>query len=308
MSAALAAAAAIASAGAPRAAPVTTPHVKSELVAETTGVAPGSTVYVAVAQSLEKGWHTYWRNPGDAGEATKIAWTLPSGWRAGDIVWPAPRRLPVGPIMNYGYEGKVLLPVPIEVPAGAKPGASATLSAVVDYLVCAQVCIPGSATLSLTLPVVAGVPAADPRWGGAIARALAAAPKPAGLAATFQHAGSRLDPRRRRAPLAGTADADAYFYPYDATLIDHGKPELVERGPRGLTLTMTPGTAFAKPPGPSLASGVLAVGGQAYEVTAAPGPPMAGRGAWSAGAPGRRIGWPLRRPCWRPWAWRSSAA
>src|SRR5689334_13174402 len=78
--------------------PATTPHVTARLAAETTGAAPGSTLYAAVILTAEKGWHTYWRNPGDAGEATKIAWTLPAGWRAGDIVWPAPKRLPVGPI------------------------------------------------------------------------------------------------------------------------------------------------------------------------------------------------------------------
>jgi thiol:disulfide interchange protein len=258
------------------AAPVATPRMTSELVAETAGAAPGSTVYVAVAQSLEKGWHTYWRNPGDAGEATRIAWTLPTGWRAGDIVWPAPKRLPVGPIMNYGYEGKVLLPVPIQIPAAVKPGSPATLTAVVDYLVCAEVCVPGSATLSLTLPVVAGLPASDPRWGAAIARTLAAAPKPAGLDATFRHLGANLVLAVAGAPLKGTAGADAYFYPYDDTLIDHGKPQAVERGARGLTLTMTAGGAFKKTAAPASASGVLAVGGKAYEITATPGPPPAG--------------------------------
>src|SRR5712671_5056044 len=76
--------------------PVSTPHVTSELVAQTRGAAPGSTVFVAVAQHLDKGWHSYWRNPGDAGEATSLTWTLPTGWGAGGIVWPSPKRLPVG--------------------------------------------------------------------------------------------------------------------------------------------------------------------------------------------------------------------
>ncbi len=271
-----------------RAAPVTTPHVVSELVAQSDGAAPGSTVYVAVAQSLEKGWHTYWRNPGDAGEATKIAWTLPAGWRAGDIVWPAPRRLPVGPLMNYGYEGKVLLSVPIEIPATARPGDSASLKAVVDYLVCAEVCIPGSATLTLNLPVVAGLPAADPRWGPAIAAALAAAPKPAGLTATFQNAGSRLTLAVAGAPLAGTAGADAYFYPYDDTFIDQSRPEAVQRGARGLTLAMTAGSAFKKTPAAASAAGVLAVDGAAYEITATPGAPPAG--SFGLGPPAKSAG------------------
>src|ERR1700722_8075935 len=89
--------------------PVTTPHVASELIAQTAGAAPGSTAWVAVVITPDKGWHTYWRNPGDAGEATKITWTLPAGWRAGDIVWPTPERLPLGPIMNYGFEGRTVL-------------------------------------------------------------------------------------------------------------------------------------------------------------------------------------------------------
>ena len=138
--------------GPARGAPSATPHVTSDLVAQTRGAAPGSTIYVALAQTLDKGWHTYWRNPGDAGEATKITWTLPAGWRAGDIVWPAPKRLPVGPIMNYGYDGKVVLASPIEVPASATTGQSVALQAVVDYLVCADVCIPGRATVRLVLP------------------------------------------------------------------------------------------------------------------------------------------------------------
>ena len=194
---------AAAQAGLAGAAPSATPHVVSELVAQTRGAAPGSTIWVALAQTLEKGWHTYWRNPGDAGEATRITWTLPAGWRAGDIVWPAPNRLPVGPIMNYGYEGKVLLASPIEVPAGATPGQNVTLQAVADYLVCADVCIPGQATVRLVLPIVAGAPPADPRWGRAIADTLADAPKPAGLEAGFQAAGGRLKIAVAGAPLAG---------------------------------------------------------------------------------------------------------
>src|SRR5438445_8860001 len=112
----------LAVAAAASAAPVQALHLKAELAAETTGAAPGSTVWVALAQDIDKGWHTYWRNPGDAGEPTRIAWTLPAGWRAGDIVWPAPGRFllgkPPNALMNYVYERKVLLPVPIEVPAG----------------------------------------------------------------------------------------------------------------------------------------------------------------------------------------------
>ena len=154
---------------------------------QTQGAAPGSTLYVALVQNIDTGWHTYWRNPGDAGEPTKITWTLPAGWRAGDIVWPAPKRLPVGPLMNYGYEGQALLPVPIEVPADAKVGADRRTSP--PRRSCWSA--PTSAcrrtpSLTLDVPVVAGAAPADPTWGAAIANALAAAPKPSGLTATYQ--------------------------------------------------------------------------------------------------------------------------
>ena len=246
-----------------------------------TSAAPGSTVWVAVDQTYDKGWHSYWRNPGDAGEATTIAWTLPAGWRAGDIVWPAPKRLPVGPIMNYGYEDKVLLPVAIQVPASARPGQSATLAAVVDFLVCADVCVPDRATVTLTLPIRAGPPSADAHWGAVIDRALAATPKAAGLTGVFQAQAGALKLAITGRLLAGASDADAYFFPYDDKLIDHSKPQGVERGPEGLTLTLTPGTAFAHGATPAAAAGVLSIDGKAYEVTAKPGalpPDAAGLG------------------------------
>ncbi len=257
---------------------VSTPHAATELVAETTAAAPGSTIWVAVTQTLDRGWHTYWRNPGDAGEPTTIKWTLPDGWRAGDTTWPTPHRLPVGPIMNYGYEGKVTLPVPLQVPASAKTGEVARLTAVVDYLVCAEVCVPGTATVNLSLPVTNGTPTADPVWGPVIADTLAGAPKPAGLTAAYQVTPAGLRLAIAGDTLAGRAARDAYFYPYDETLIDHGKPEVVDRGPRGLTLSMTAGAAFAKGARPAAAVGVLALDGRAYEVSAEPGPFPPGSG------------------------------
>ena len=287
----LAALALLLSAAPALAAPVASPHLTTELVAQTIGAAPGSTVYVAVVQAIDKGWHTYWRNPGDAGEATTLKWTLPAGWRAGDIVWPAPKALPLGPIMNYGYEGRSVLAVPVEIPANAKPGTSATLKVGVDYLVCADVCVPGSATVDLTLPVVAGAPPADPHWGKLIGDALAAAPKPAGLAATFQRVGAALKIAVTGAPLAGADAADAYFYPYDDKLIDHAKPQGIERGPQGLTLTLTPGADFG-PTGavPKSADGVLALDGKAYEISATPGPPPAGAAGLGPPKPGAKLG------------------
>src|ERR1700744_4866023 len=99
------------------AAAVKSEHMTAELVAQGEAV-PGGDTYVAFDQKMEPGWHTYWRNSGDAGMPTTIVWTLPSGWKAGDIVWPAPAKLPDGPLMGFGYEGEILLPLAPTAAAG----------------------------------------------------------------------------------------------------------------------------------------------------------------------------------------------
>jgi len=256
---------------------VKTEHNAVELVPETVAAAPGGTLYVALRQVITPGWHTYWRNPGDAGQATSLTWTLPSGWSAGDIVWPAPEQDLTGPIMNYVLTGQVYLPVPIAVPATAKPGDTVTLKAAVSWLVCKDVCIPEDADLTLTLPVTAGTPTTDPSYGQAIAQTLADAPKPAGLEARFQVQGAILKLAATGGPLKGADVAHAYFFPYDGTVIDHAKAQSAQAGPDGVTLTIPAGYAFSHGKPPTEMVGVLSLGrGQAYEIDAKLGPLASG--------------------------------
>lgn len=257
------------------AAPVDTGHLEAQLVARDATVAPDSTAYVALVQQIDKGWHTYWRNPGDSGEPTKIEWTLPAGWKAGDIVWATPHKLPFGPLTNYGYSDEVILPVGIEVPAGQAAG-PVTLSAVAKFLVCEQICIPEEARLSITLTVAEGAPKADDRWGAKVAQALEAAPKEAGLTGAYQWTGGKLTLAVAGAPLKGADMAGAWFFPYAPATIDHAKDQTVERGPDGLTITIPPGYAFEAGQPPAAFDGVLTVGDKAYVVTSVQGPPPAG--------------------------------
>jgi thiol:disulfide interchange protein len=251
------------------------PHARVRLVADTRAATPGSTLQVAIVLDQDSGWHTYWRNPGDAGEATQIAWTLPAGWQAGAIVWPLPRRLPLGPIMNYGYEGRAVLPVPISVPAGAKPGSPAHLVAKVDYLICAEVCVPGEAIANLDLPIAAGPAPQDPQGHALIAGALASTPRAGAVTATFQRAGAAVRLSIGGAALAGTDAGNAYFFPYSSASIDQAKAQPIERGPRGVTVSLTPGADFTGKTPTSLA-GVLVVDGRGYDVAASQGAPIAG--------------------------------
>jgi len=264
--------AALAFSGLAMAQPVNTGHLTAELVPAAQGIAPGQTIHVALRQKIQKGWHTYWRNAGDSGEATKVAWTLPPGWTASDFTWPAPHRLPVGPLTNYGYENEVMLPVALTAPAAAKPGSTVSLKAAAAFLVCADICVPEDAVLTLQLPVTEGPAPADPQWGPAIQKTLAEAPKPAGLTGAFEKQGQVVKLAITGPALKGANLADAYFFPFAGTVIDHAKPQAIERGPEGLTLAITPGYDFQSPTPPKQLAGVLSVGGKAYEVTAAPGP------------------------------------
>ena len=262
---------------------VQTGHIEVELVSQEAGAAPGSTVFVALRQKIQPGWHTYWRNPGDAGDATRIAWTLPAGWTAGDIVWPTPEKSRVGPLLDFAYTGEVLLPVPISVPANAQVGSVVTLKAAAAFLVCEQVCVPEDAVVTLTLPVVAGVPGPDPKWGAKVTETLAKAPKPAGLKAVFHLEGSVLKLAVTGAPLVDADKTGAFFYPYSGKVIEHPPEQAIERGPEGLTLSLTPGYDFTQAEAkPTELAGVLALNGAAYEITATPGTIPAAAGGLGA--------------------------
>ena len=250
-----------------------TPHVTVELAPATSGVAPGGVLQLALKQTIKPGWHTYWRNPGDSGEATRITWTLPPGWTAGEIVWPAPERQPVGPLVNYGYSDEVWLTTPIRAPADARPGDTATIHARAFWLVCEQICVPEEAVLSVAVPIVAAAPKPHPRFGREVARVLREAPKPVGLQAAAKLEGGVLKLAALGAPLRGADVADAYFFPHEGSLIDHARPQAIERGLEGLTLSLPLG--YALQAGGALTGpvgGVLVADGEAYEISAAPGP------------------------------------
>jgi thiol:disulfide interchange protein DsbD len=158
--------------------PVQTGHVTAELVAEQDALVPGTTATVALRLAIAPGWHTYWRNPGESGLPTTLEWRLPQGYAAGAIAWPAPRALPAGPLVNYGYEGEVLHLVQLTVPTDAKVGTSATLAARADWLVCKETCIPEGADVALTLPVAAHA-GVDPRFAPRIVATRDALPRAA---------------------------------------------------------------------------------------------------------------------------------
>ena len=136
---------------------VTTPYVRAELLAHAPqGVAPGQPLWLGLQITHQPEWHTYWKNPGDSGLPTDLAWTLPAGLDAGEIAWPLPRKIPIGTLANYGYEGTVLLPVPVTVASSFAPGPlakNATIELRASWLVCRKECIPEEGEFTLQLPL-----------------------------------------------------------------------------------------------------------------------------------------------------------
>ena len=154
---------------------VKTEHVEAQLVTERNAAQPGKPALVGLRLRMIPHWHTYWKNPGDSGLPSKIRWTLPEGWTAGAIQWPYPMHLPVGPLMNYGYEDEVVLLTELTPPASAKPGPVA-IKAAAEWLVCREVCIPEKGEVDLAFAVSAAQPPVDTRYAPSIERARAALP------------------------------------------------------------------------------------------------------------------------------------
>jgi thiol:disulfide interchange protein DsbD len=250
-------------------APVRSPRATATLVADQAAVAPGGTLMLGLRLRLAPGWHTYWRNAGDAGAPPEIALTLPEGAAAGAIAWPAPERIAYGPLVNFGYHGEVLLPLPVQLPAMPGPGGAIAIAATATWLVCEQVCIPEEGTFHLTLPVEAA-PRPDPATAPLFAAAAAARPRPSPwrAEAALGPAGGTLV--LEGPGLSGATVRDAVFLPAAGNLLDNAAPQrpALAQGRLALALTAGPGATA-----PASLDGVLLLtdgGGRriAYEIAA----------------------------------------
>src|SRR5580698_5330008 len=219
------------------------PKVHARLIAENGEIAPGGTVTIALEEDVRPGWHTYWRNSGEAGAPTTIDWTLPQGWQVGPIAWPYPKRLPAGPLMQYGYDGKPWLLMQLTAPKDAKPGEAVTLNGHANWLVCSStLCVPEDQMVSVQVAVVAdpGPVYATTAEDFQAARALVPVASP--WSARFKRDGQSLDLYLAAPKLA---PKDAVFFPFEQGFIKGSAPQKLANADGGIVLRLTPDTKVA---------------------------------------------------------------
>lgn len=230
--------------------------VKASLVAADASVKPGQPLTVALRLVHDAHWHTYWLNPG-TGLATSLRWNLPAGWTAGEIQWPAPLALKdkAGNTIGNGYEGELFLPITLTPPANVTAGSSVELKASADWLMCAEICVPGSADVALTLPVSIGTPNPDATYGAKIRTTVAGLPR---ADTAWKVTGSR-DAKNiilTITPTANSTAAPANLHVFsDDGLVAFDLPQTVKpNGQGGFTLV-----APISPDGPQNAKNLLGV-------------------------------------------------
>ena len=235
---------------------VATDHVKARLTSEVISVGPGQVFWVALALDIRDGWHTYWRNPGDSGQATKLVWSLPAGFTAGDIVWTAPHRFELPPLVNYGYAGHAVHLLRIAAPKTLVAGAPITLSAKASWLVCSDICVPESADLQLSLPVSNTAGPIDPAEASlfAAARGDVASAAPATAGARVQDGRLIIALGKEWGPTLAQIKSLAFF-PYDEGGIEYAAPQTLTRTGNGIELAMKLG--YQPPAAGSTVRGVL---------------------------------------------------
>ena len=225
--------------------PIKAPHLTAEMTSLAPNVAPGGQVYAGLVVTLDDKWHVYWINAGDSGNPPTITWTLPTGVTAGSMQFPAPSRLPLGPLMDFGYEDEVTFPVAIKV-APNVPSGPIHLDAKITWLVCREVCIPGKAHMGLDLNVTTGAPPTVN--SGPIAEALDNIPRPLPANMHFAVLAGKTD--FVVSLITGKPQPTAEFYPFEPDQIQNAADQGIEglkdgirlRIPRAAELTALPAT------------------------------------------------------------------
>lgn len=223
--------------------PVDTGEVLGQVVSSYDAVTPGQSFHIAVSTVLNEGWHTYWVNPGDSGEPFDVTLDPVEGAKVGDLIWPLPKPVPTGPIVNYGFEGAPLFVLPVTADDNAQPGDTINFSGQAYYLVCREICIPESFDFSLDV-TIADAPIMDGRWERNIRKAIETAPVAKLSKSTARVEGGKLVIETE---LQDMEIRNPYIYPIQPGTILHSDPQVSAVGERGARVALAPGFNIKDP-------------------------------------------------------------
>jgi thiol:disulfide interchange protein DsbD len=230
--------------------------VRASLVTEARTVRVGRPFWVAVRLQMKNGWHVNWLNPGDAGLPPAIAWELPEGFSPGPIRWPCPEKIVLPELAIFGYGGEVLLLSEITPPRSMPSTKSVVLKARVEWLACAEVCVPGQSDLALTVEVGDQAPAMDPAWEPSFVKARESLPV---ASSTWGFDAVLTDDRIRillSPPEKTDGDlGDVFYFPAVPGVIENASPQRLRRAGKVYHLDIE--RARIGPDEPSRIQGVL---------------------------------------------------
>jgi len=240
------------------------PHVRVELIADR--ARPGHGMRLGLKFDLDKDWHIYWLNPGDSGGPPVAAWTLPPGMMVAGIEWPAPERIDIGGLVNYGYHDSVVLPVAMAVAADARMPPGLAVKTSVRWMACANLCVPGKADLVLQFPLGADEQAHLHDWKAAIDAARSRIPTPA--PASWTMSASSTGDTFVVDVLTGSREVQAVFFPLELSQVNDSAAQAVTPLPKGVRLTLAKSSQLTKEP--ALLRGVITLsGGRSHTIEAA---------------------------------------
>ena len=251
---------------------VSTAQVRAELLAwAPEGVEPGKPVWLGLQLAHQPQLHTYWKNSGDSGLPTQFEWQLPAGITAGEIAWPTPKKIPIGTLANYGYEGAVLLPVQLTIPPGFS-AAKLDVKLKASWLVCRKECIPQEGDFALSIPAHSSTAASGALFQGTFD----ATPKPLPPGASqIDISGQTLNVSLAGLPAALQGKTLALF-PETASVVEPAAPW--QQSWQGALWTAQLPVSSQRSDSPNHLPLVLAFDGAAYRLDA----PI--RGSWPATA------------------------
>lgn len=209
--------------------------VQAELVSRFHDAVPGTEFEIGLLLRHDSKWHTYWKSTGDTGLPTRIQWSLPQGWHASEILWPTPAVFKIGDLVNYGYGDEVLLPVRISVPASAKVGSVQDIKAEVSWLMCADQCVPGKASLTLAVQVAN-------KDGGATKACTLFEASHTAMPSPLSDASGVFDPKTHAVRVTfKSTEPFHHFYVFaegDDSVVVYGAPQSVSRSADKISVTL----------------------------------------------------------------------